>query len=233
MKQKQRRAVGPLKSKAREYAVTNFKNYTFEDLAQYFNTPLLDAATGLGVSETYLKKLCRVFNIHRWPYRRLQSLQSQRDIILANIPFIPKRADQMKEKVNEIEEEIKYIEKNGLRQEGHKRSRVRVVAGIKKRSNKPKTVRCKIEESDNTNEQEHIEELDSLDVQDDVMENLKLEDLQLKSPESQLVSPAWTVQPTVNQDQNRWWPQDSIAPLGFKLKLDVPLVTVLLNSSFI
>jgi AraC-like DNA-binding protein len=61
-----------------------YKKLTYQDLAQNFEFPILQAASNLGVSETYLKRLCRsTFNIPRWPYRRLRSLQEKREKLLS------------------------------------------------------------------------------------------------------------------------------------------------------
>jgi len=44
-------------------------------LAEYFDMPLLEASKKLGICQTTLKKTCRKFGIHKWPYktRRLES----------------------------------------------------------------------------------------------------------------------------------------------------------------
>jgi len=53
-------------------------------LAEYFDMPLLEASKKLGICQTTLKKTCRKFGIHKWPYktRRLESP-----------PHIPPRGD--------------------------------------------------------------------------------------------------------------------------------------------
>ncbi|KAL0490144.1 hypothetical protein AKO1_006670 [Acrasis kona] len=65
------------KGAKRHYAVTNINNYTFEDIAKYFNFPISHAAVSLRVSQTYLKRLCRHLNITRWPYRKLSCIQKK------------------------------------------------------------------------------------------------------------------------------------------------------------
>ena len=39
-----------------------------------FHLPIQTAASHLGMGLTALKKLCRIFRVERWPYRKLQSL---------------------------------------------------------------------------------------------------------------------------------------------------------------
>jgi YesN/AraC family two-component response regulator len=78
--QKQRK-VRPKKSK--KVTVTNNKEViirkhrkqiTLEDIAQCFEMPIRDASQILGISLTQLKRLCREYNVSRWPYRRVSNL---------------------------------------------------------------------------------------------------------------------------------------------------------------
>jgi hypothetical protein len=57
------------------------KNITYPDIAQCFDMPIRDAAQILGISLTQLKRLCREFNIPRWPYRRLNSIQRRIEVL--------------------------------------------------------------------------------------------------------------------------------------------------------
>lgn len=41
---------------------------------QVFHLPIQEAAAKLGMGTTQLKKLCRLLNVEKWPYRQLQSL---------------------------------------------------------------------------------------------------------------------------------------------------------------
>jgi hypothetical protein len=50
------------------------RDLSFDKIKQYFNLPILEAAIKLNISETFLKKLCRNYNIHRWPYRKIRFL---------------------------------------------------------------------------------------------------------------------------------------------------------------
>ena len=45
---------------------------TYEKLKGCFHLPLADAADDLGVSITYLKQICRIRNVVKWPFRRLK-----------------------------------------------------------------------------------------------------------------------------------------------------------------
>lgn len=45
------------------------------ELEYYFHIPVDVAAQQMGVGLTKLKSICRAYNIHRWPYRRVRRLQ--------------------------------------------------------------------------------------------------------------------------------------------------------------
>jgi len=64
------------------------KNVTKEEIEQHFNLPLKSAADEIGISTTYLKGLCRKFDIPRWPYRQVKAFGPS-EIWL---PSAPKRA---------------------------------------------------------------------------------------------------------------------------------------------
>lgn len=56
--------------------VTNKTNYGFltiyyEDIEKLFDMTIDNACKNLGISKTSLKKICRHFNIQKWPYRRV------------------------------------------------------------------------------------------------------------------------------------------------------------------
>jgi len=55
----------------------NPRTITLEELEQYFNIPEKQVAKNLGVCLTSLKKLCRHHGIHRWPYRKLKSIEKK------------------------------------------------------------------------------------------------------------------------------------------------------------
>ena len=83
----------------------SYKDYTLDDISQYFHLPIKEVASSLNVSVTFLKKVCRyVFililililyinmhvnrrlNISRWPYRKVTSLHKKiSDIKQTNI----------------------------------------------------------------------------------------------------------------------------------------------------
>ena len=45
---------------------------TLDELRARFHRPLADVAKEYGVCLTYIKKLCRAYNIGRWPYRKVK-----------------------------------------------------------------------------------------------------------------------------------------------------------------
>nr|BAN21749.1 minus dominance protein [Gonium viridistellatum] len=47
---------------------------TSADLSSYFHLPIKEASKSLGISTTYLKRICRQLGIPRWPYRKVASL---------------------------------------------------------------------------------------------------------------------------------------------------------------
>nr|BAN21750.1 minus dominance protein [Gonium multicoccum] len=48
---------------------------TSADISNYFHLPIKEASKSLGISTTYLKRLCRQLGIPRWPYRKVASLE--------------------------------------------------------------------------------------------------------------------------------------------------------------
>ena len=44
---------------------------TLNDLRERFDRPLADVASEFGVCLTYIKRLCRSYEIKRWPYRKV------------------------------------------------------------------------------------------------------------------------------------------------------------------
>lgn len=44
-----------------------------EELQSLFGMPLADAAKQVGVSQTYMKKVCRLHGITRWPFRKIRA----------------------------------------------------------------------------------------------------------------------------------------------------------------
>merc|ERR1711998_167902 len=59
---------------------------TKSDLESCFHLPLSDAAKSLGVSQTFIKKMCRAHSITRWPFRKVQA-QSRKRLRDAETPM--------------------------------------------------------------------------------------------------------------------------------------------------
>lgn len=51
-------------------------HFTKDEISQYFNFPINEAANKLGICPTILKKSCREYGITRWPYRKIKSIDS-------------------------------------------------------------------------------------------------------------------------------------------------------------
>ncbi|KAK6924570.1 RWP-RK domain [Dillenia turbinata] len=49
-------------------------NLALEDLANYFDMPIVEASKNLQVELTVLKRKCKKFGIPRWPHRKIKSL---------------------------------------------------------------------------------------------------------------------------------------------------------------
>jgi hypothetical protein len=98
------------------YQVSNFKDISFDDLSELFHLPISVAALTLQVSESYLKRLCRTFNVHRWPYRRLEALRVQ--IISLEHTFSVENDEDnrhvLRQRINAFKEEMKYIKETGI-----------------------------------------------------------------------------------------------------------------------
>lgn len=101
-------------TKKKNYAVTNVNNYTFSDIAKYFNKPISQAAISLKVSQTYLKRLCRHYDIHRWPYRKLCCMQRKIDAMTAIIKGSQGRASSAaREEIERLQKEMVIIMESG------------------------------------------------------------------------------------------------------------------------
>jgi len=74
----------------------NPRTITLEELEQYFNVPEKQVAKNLGVCLTSLKKLCRHHGIHRWPYRKLKSIEKKIHRIRQSSSFDDHSAAQTK-----------------------------------------------------------------------------------------------------------------------------------------
>eukprot|EP00276_Gloeochaete_wittrockiana_P025271 CAMPEP_0184370634 /NCGR_PEP_ID=MMETSP1089-20130417/162941_1 /TAXON_ID=38269 ORGANISM="Gloeochaete wittrockiana, Strain SAG46.84" /NCGR_SAMPLE_ID=MMETSP1089 /ASSEMBLY_ACC=CAM_ASM_000445 /LENGTH=779 /DNA_ID=CAMNT_0026713279 /DNA_START=331 /DNA_END=2670 /DNA_ORIENTATION=- len=68
-------AAAKPKTTAAESLPSGAPTFAKEELAKYFDLPIADVATRLGVCVTILKKNCRSLGIDRWPHRKIKSLQ--------------------------------------------------------------------------------------------------------------------------------------------------------------
>lgn len=67
------------------------KNYSFAELAEYFELPLHVAAEMLDMSVSKLKRTCRECGITRWPYRRVMFF-----LLIPSLYFIRFKAFKIK-----------------------------------------------------------------------------------------------------------------------------------------
>lgn len=56
-------------------------------ITKLFALPLQDAAFVLGISKSFLKKICLEKNIPRWPYRRLRSLDDEIGLLINQMQY--------------------------------------------------------------------------------------------------------------------------------------------------
>jgi len=93
------------------------KNITYPDIAQCFDMPIRDAAQILGISLTQLKRLCREFNIPRWPYRRLNSIQRRIEVLTIMLERNANSGDDRtirdtREEMRKLQEEARSIKED-------------------------------------------------------------------------------------------------------------------------
>ncbi|KAJ8764865.1 hypothetical protein K2173_010330 [Erythroxylum novogranatense] len=62
--------------KKKRAAAEDIGRIALEDLAKYFDLPIVEASRNLKVGLTVLKRKCREFGIPRWPHRKIKSLNS-------------------------------------------------------------------------------------------------------------------------------------------------------------
>jgi hypothetical protein len=84
------------------------KYLSFNEIKKYFDIPIIQAAKELNVSETCLKKICRLHNIRRWPFRRLSSLKHKLELLNSQ----PK-SEFIARKIDTIQNEMEYIHTTG------------------------------------------------------------------------------------------------------------------------
>lgn len=81
--------VGIVEKKPKRAATKDIARLALEDLAKYFDVPIIQASKNLKVGLSVLKKKCREFGIPRWPHRKIKSLDSLiRDLQVCFLPFI-------------------------------------------------------------------------------------------------------------------------------------------------
>ena len=77
------------------------KALPFKVLSKYFHMPIRQVMSHLNVSAPTLKKMCRHYNIERWPYRKLQSIDRSLSRISSDPPMSID-ADKAQAKMNKL-----------------------------------------------------------------------------------------------------------------------------------
>ncbi|KAL9647897.1 hypothetical protein ABK040_008169 [Willaertia magna] len=93
------------------------KNITFHDIAACFDMPIRDASQLLGISLTQLKRLCREFQIPRWPYRRLNSIQRRIEVLQIMQQRCESKSDmkavqQTRAEIEKLQKEVLELKSN-------------------------------------------------------------------------------------------------------------------------
>lgn len=57
--------------------MSNKNENVLDKLKNLFHIPITDAAKIFGICETNFKKLCRLYGINRWPYRKIKSINTK------------------------------------------------------------------------------------------------------------------------------------------------------------
>mgnify|MGYP000908505984 CR=1 FL=1 len=73
-----------------------------------FNLPINDAASSLGICATKLKKICRFYNIKRWPYRKFKTI----DELITNYIYLRESGNMTEEEISELNISIEKLEKD-------------------------------------------------------------------------------------------------------------------------
>jgi hypothetical protein len=118
----------------RHVSATVMKTITYENIARLFDRPLVQAATELGISDTYLKKLCRSFKIAKWPFRRMLSLRNKKSLLLEK--GVESTCDQ---DIQDLEREIERIYQTGVKDD----NKTKFGRGVRKKSPPSKQARKK------------------------------------------------------------------------------------------
>ncbi|GMI68257.1 RWP-RK domain-containing 5 [Hibiscus trionum] len=72
--QTEQNATGVAVKKKKRADSKDVARIALEDLAKYFDLPIVEASRNLNVGLTVLKRKCREFGIPRWPHRKIKSL---------------------------------------------------------------------------------------------------------------------------------------------------------------
>ncbi|XVE87536.1 hypothetical protein DITRI_Ditri18aG0125700 [Diplodiscus trichospermus] len=72
--QTEKSATGAAVKKKKRADSKDVARIALEDLAKYFDLPIVEASRNLNVGLTVLKRKCREFGIPRWPHRKIKSL---------------------------------------------------------------------------------------------------------------------------------------------------------------
>ena len=81
---------GLVEKRKKRAATKDIARLALEDLAKYFDLPIVEASKNLKVGLTVLKKKCREFGIPRWPHRKIKSLDSLiRDLQVCSFSNFP------------------------------------------------------------------------------------------------------------------------------------------------
>ncbi|OMO99267.1 Plant regulator RWP-RK [Corchorus olitorius] len=67
-------ATGDAAKKRKRADSKDIARIALEDLAKYFDLPIVEASRNLNIGLTVLKRKCREFGIPRWPHRKIKSL---------------------------------------------------------------------------------------------------------------------------------------------------------------
>ncbi|CAA7056891.1 unnamed protein product [Microthlaspi erraticum] len=89
-----------------------FKTLSRETIRPYFYMPITKAAKELNIGITLLKKKCRELGIHRWPHRKLMSLETLRTNLMDHFGNMDGEANKIKLRnaLEILEKEMKMIE---------------------------------------------------------------------------------------------------------------------------
>lgn len=84
-----------------------------EELGLHFHLPEKMVAKKLGVCLTSLKKLCRQHGIHRWPYRKLKSIEKKVEKLETMLQAPSEDVNGVRSKIHSLNEEKKRLPFSG------------------------------------------------------------------------------------------------------------------------